>query len=323
VAPLPIALMMGWLSAATCGTPPVRAGDLQTPGIVCPCSPSTGGGSALQHTSLADTAQAPKLASASQPVSGPSRVFRSWSRMANDTQAKQPDWLSPIATTSGRLKQEFRYDVWRQTSPSGEAVYTLGGGKGLELIVAPRVQILIGIPSYVNHMGSGPRDGFGDTPLMLKFRLASAARGEGDYLLTLLMSASVPTGSRAIGMHDAVLSPGIAFGKGWGRFDVQSTVGPTLPTGDTARLGRQLIWNTALQYRARWKLWPELEVNSTSYLTGKNAGETQTFLTPGVGFGRAHLWRNLRFSAGAGLQIAVTPFHTYNHQWMFSNRISF
>ena len=245
--------------------------------------------------------------------------------MAEHAQATQPDWLSPVATTSGRLKQEFRYDLWRQTtpSPSGATAYNLGGGKGLELIVAPRLQVLIGLPPYVVHTPSGPRDGFGDTPLMLKFRLASAPRAEGDYLLTLLIGATVPTGSQALGMHDAVLSPGIAFGKGWGRFDVQSTIGANLPTGDTSRLGRQILWNTAFQYRAGRILWPELEVNSTSFLTGKNAGETQVYLTPGLGLGRAHLWRNGRFSAAVGLQTAATQFHTYNHQWILSNRFSF
>lgn len=38
-------------------------------------------------------------------------LFRSWLHMAAEAQAKQPDWLSPLATTSGRLKQEFRYDI--------------------------------------------------------------------------------------------------------------------------------------------------------------------------------------------------------------------
>jgi hypothetical protein len=243
--------------------------------------------------------------------------------MAERTLAQEPDWLSPVATTSGRLKQEFRYDVWRQTKPSGETDYTFGGGKGLELIVAPRLQLLIGLPSYVVHTPSGPRDGFGDLPLMLKFRLASAPSGEGGYLLTLILSATVPTGSQAVGMHDAVLSPAIAVGKEWGRFNVQSTIGPNLPTGDTGRLGRQLLWNTAFQYRARWKLWPDLEVNCTSFLTGQNARETQAFLTPGLGFGRVRLWRNVLFSTAAGLQIAATQFHTYNRQWMFSERLNF
>ena len=321
--PLPIVLIVGWLWAASCGTPAICANGWQAPGNVSPGFQSTGSSSAPQHTPLEDTAQASQPASTPQPTHGASRFLRSWSQMSEHTQTQEPDWLSPIATTSGRLKQEFRYDAWQQTKPSGETDYTFSGGKGLELIIAPRFQILIGFPSYVVHRPSGPRDGFGDLPLMLKVRLASAPLGQGDYLLTLIVSATVPTGSQAVGMHDAVLYPSIAVGKGWGRFDVQSTVGPNLPTGDTNRLGRQLLWNTAFQYRARWKLWPEVEVNSTTYLTGPNADKAQAFLTPGLGFGRVRLWKNLRFSAAAGLQIAATQFHTYNRQWMFSNRLNF
>ncbi len=268
------------------------------------------------------TLQAPRPA-VTPPTDRASRFLHSWSRMLERTQAQQPDWLSPVATSTGRLKQEFRYDVDRQTIPGGAMNYSLGGEKGLEFIVARRVQLMVGVPSYVVHTVSGTRDGFGDLPLMMKFRLASAPRGEGDYVLTLLLGASVPTGSRAIGMRDAVLNPGIAFGKGWKKFDVQSNLGPRLPTGDTSRLGRQFLWNTAFQYRARWMLWPELEVNSTSFLTGKSAGKTQVFLTPGLGFGRVRLRGNLHYSAAAGLQIAVTQFHTYNRQWIFSNRLNF
>jgi hypothetical protein len=115
----------------------------------------------------------------------------------------------------------------------------------------------------------------------------------------------------------------MAFGKGWGRFDVQSTLGVNLPAGDTAKLGRQVLWNTAFQYRAARKLWPELEANSTFYTAGKYAGETQMFLTPGLGFGRAHLAGRFRWSSAVGMQIAATQFHTYNHRWMFSTRVSF
>lgn len=120
-----------------------------------------------------------------------------------------------------------------------------------------------------------------------------------------------------------MVSPTLAFGKGWGRFDAQSTFGANLPAADAAKLGRQLQWNTALQYRAAWKLWPELEVTSTFYKMGKDAGDKQIFLTPGVGFGRTRLGRNHRFSSAVGMQIAATRFHTYNHRWMFSMRISF
>jgi hypothetical protein len=250
-------------------------------------------------------------------------LFRSWLHLAAETQAKQPDWLSPLATTSGRLKQELRYDIWDQPSALGNRTYQFGGGKGLEFITSSRTQILAALPSYTLHSPNGPPGGFGDLPLVLKFRIASRERGEGNYLLTIILGATAPTGSHRYGAGDAVLTPTLAFGKGWRRFDVQSTFGANLPTGNTAKLGRQLQWNTAFQYQALWKLWPELEVNSTFYKTGANAGSKQVFLTPGLGFGRVRLRKGFRFSSAAGLQIAITKFHTYDHRWMFSERISF
>jgi hypothetical protein len=250
-------------------------------------------------------------------------LFRKWLDLAGQVQASQPDWLSPLATTSGRLKQEFRYDTWDQPAAGGNRLYQFGGNKGLEFITSSRTQVLLGVPTYNLQAPNGPPGGFGDLPLMLKFRIASAEEREGNYLFTFLLSATVPTGSHRYGSGDAVLTPTLAAGKGWGKFDVQTTFGANLPTGDIPKLGRQLQWNTAFQYRTFWKLWPELEVNSTFYEVGKDAGDKQVFLTPGLGFGRIHLSRNLRFSSAIGVQIAATSFHTYNHRWMFSTRLSF
>ncbi len=250
-------------------------------------------------------------------------LFRAWLDLGEKVQAMQPDWLSPLATTSGRLKQEFRYDIWDQPASGGNRSYQFGGNKGLEFITSSRTQILIGVPTYLLVSPSGPPAGFGDLPLMLKFRISSAERTEGNYLLTFLLAATAPTGSHRYGAGDAVVTPTMAFGKGWGRFDVQSTVGVNLPAGETAKLGRQVLWNTAFQYQAAWKLWPELEANSTFYTTGKYAGETQVFLTPELGFGRARLAGRFRWSSAVGMQIAATQFHTYNHRWMFSTRVSF
>ena len=250
-------------------------------------------------------------------------LWHSWLRLAEEAQASQPDWLSPLATTSGRLKQELRYDVFDQPSPNGNSAYQFGGGKGLEFIVSPRTQLLVGVPSYTVISASGQAGGFGDLPLMLKFRVASAEHSEGNYLLTFIFGATAPTGSHRYGAGDAVLSPTLAVGKGWRRFDVQSVFGANLPAGDTAKLGRQLLWNTAFQYQAGWRLWPELEVNSTFYETGPHARDKQVFLTPGFGFGRVRVGGRFRFSSAAGMQIAATPFHTYNHRWIFSERFSF
>jgi hypothetical protein len=250
-------------------------------------------------------------------------LFHAWLDLGEHVQATQPGWLSPLATTSGRLKQEFRYDIWDQPASGGSRSYQFGGNKGLELITSSRTQILIGVPTYTLVSPNGPPGGFGDLPLMLKFRISSAERTEGNYLVTFLLAATAPTGSHRYGAGEAVVTPTMAFGKGWRRFDVQSTLGVNLPAGDTAKLGRQLLWNTAFQYRAAWKLWPELEANSTFYTTGKNAGETQLFLTPGLGIGRAHLVGRFRLSSAVGVQIAATQFHSYNHRWMFSARVSF
>jgi len=250
-------------------------------------------------------------------------LFRAWLDMADEVQATQPDWLSPLATTSGRLKQEFRYDIWDQPSSGGNRSYQFGGNKGLEFITSSRTQILIGVPTYTLVSPSGPPGGFGDLPLMLKFRITSAKRTEGNYLVTFLVAATVPTGSHRYGAGEGVVTPTMAFGKGWGRFDVQSTLGVNLPTGDTAKLGRQVMWNTVFQYQTAWKLWPELEANSTFFTTGKYAGDTQLFLTPGLGIGRVHLAGRFRLAAAVGVQIAVTQFHSYNHRWMFSTRLSF
>lgn len=250
-------------------------------------------------------------------------LLLSWLHMAAETQANQPDWLSPLATTSGRLKQEFRYDIWDQPSSLGNRTYQFGGNKGLEFITTSRTQILLGVPTYTLVSPSGPPGGFGDLPLQLKFRIASAERSEGNYLLTFILAATAPTGSHRYGAGDGMVTPTIAAGKGFGRFDVQSTLGANLPTGNTTKLGRQLQWNTAFQYQTAWKLWPEMEINFTFYKTGPHSGETQAFLTPGLGFGRIRLRRGFRFSSAAGMQIAVTRFHTYDHRWMFSERLSF
>jgi hypothetical protein len=84
-----------------------------------------------------------------------------------------------------------------------------------------------------------------------------------------------------------------------------------------------VLWNTVFQYQAAGKLWPELEANCTWFTTGKYAGETQLFLTPGLGIGRVHLAGRFRFSTAVGVQIAATQFHSYDHRWMFSTRVSF
>ena len=52
---------------------------------------------------------------ASGPVNG-------WFARVTRTQAEQPHWITPIATVTPRLEEEFRYDIlWQRTVPSGTA----------------------------------------------------------------------------------------------------------------------------------------------------------------------------------------------------------
>lgn len=304
--------------AAALFTPSTRADERGSERPQCACSQKD-----TCERAVPSLDEEPSQESSPAEKSEKAGLLHSWLHMADQVQSSQPDWLSPLATTSGRLKQEFRFDTFDQPLSNGNRTYQLGGNKGLEVVTNSRTQLLLGVPSYTVASPSGPPGGFGDLPLMLKVRIASAEPHEGNYILTLIVGATAPTGSHRYGAGATVLTPTLAVGKGWRRFDVQSTFGANLPLGDTTKLGRQLQWNTAFQYAAAWKLWPELEVNSTFYTTGKNAGGKQAFLTPGLGFGRVHLGRRFRFSSALGIQTAITQFHTYNHRWIFSERFSF
>jgi hypothetical protein len=110
-----------------------------------------------------------------------------------------------------------------------------------------------------------------------------------------------------------VITPTIAYGKGFDNFDLQGILGIGLPTADTSTLGRTIAWNNAFQCRIFKKLWPEVELNSTFFQDGKNDGFKQNFVTPGLVRGRFRLFGRVGFTSGGGYQIATTRFHTSNH----------
>jgi len=88
-----------------------------------------------------------------------------------------------------------------------------------------------------------------------------------------------------------------------------------------------VVWNTVGQYKATSLLWPEIEVNSTFYHLGTNDGKNQTFVTPGLMTSRIQLTREksnrLGVIFGAGMQIATSSFHAYNHALVVTGRITF
>jgi hypothetical protein len=244
--------------------------------------------------------------------------------MVSKTQAEQPHWITPLATTTPRLEQEFRYDILWQTNGAGVTSESYGAGKGLELIPQEHVEvILVAPPVYIVHNNPKMRDGFGDWGFLVKYRILASNEEHGNYILTAFLQVTFPTGEYKNGATNSIITPTIAYGKGFGDFDVQGTFGATLPTGNEAVIGRTYPWNNAFQYRVCRKLWPEVEVNYTHFQDGANNGKTQVYMTPGLVIGRLHIWKRLGFTFGGGFQIAATHFHTNNHNGIFSVRFPF
>jgi hypothetical protein len=252
----------------------------------------------------------------------PAAQAQTWLERVSATQAKQPHWMTPVATITPRLEQEFRFDTVHQLTPSG-SVTNFDSGKGLELIPTSRTELLINLPPYLRHENPEKKDGWGDASFVMKYRFFARPEKEGNAILTGFLAGSVPTGQYKNGSTSAVVTPTLAGGKGWGWFDVQSTLAGTFPVSNVHELGHTLAFNTTFQAHTPGKLWPEIEINSTSWAGGSNDGKKQTFVTPGLVVGRFRLHHRVAFVAGAGFQIATTHFHQYDHALILTFRMPF
>jgi hypothetical protein len=247
----------------------------------------------------------------------------SWLRKVDQARASQPHFVSPIVTTHVLLVQQFRYDMsWQQDSAGGTVTSNYGASKGLEIIPTTRLEVGLFPPAYLVHQ-SNVRDGFGDFSWQVKFRAFSATEGKGDYFVGFFLGGSFPTGTQPNGLGHTVLSPTFAAAKGIGPWDIQSTIGANLPTSGTNLLGRSIVFNTAVDYRIKGKIWPMLEQNSIFWAGGTLDGKKEVFLTPGLVLGGFPLAERLHLSVGGGVQIAATSFHQYNHRWILSVRFPF
>ena len=263
----------------------------------------------------------------------PTGFFNQWSTRASATQAKQPSWAVPLVTTYTGLIQVGRTDIVRQITPTLTDTWNLDNSKGLNLIPFANTEVAINLPPFIKHNLPAPassKDGFGDFSFLVKCRLASGNAAHGSYAVSAWALTTIPTGSYKNGSTKASVQPNLGVGKGFGKFDVQSTLGATLPTGGPATItsGRPILWNTVAQYKIGKLFWPEIESNATFYKGGTNDGKTQEFITPGLIVGKCALHPSdpksrpgLAF--GAGMQIAASQFHTYNHglvltaRWIF------
>ena len=173
---------------------------------------------------------------------------------------------------------------------------------------------------------------------LVKYRLISANKDNGDYIVTAFFHVRSSGTCCTISNNVLVAQPTLAFGKGWGDFDIQSTIsqqypinsiGPKPKTGTTVgNFGDPVISNTTFQYHFLKYFWPELGVNYTYWPNGTHAGWNQVMLTPGVILGRFQIGndtptRPVNLIIGAGYQVAVTPNPVTQNNFVGTIRVTF
>ncbi len=272
-----------------------------------------------------------------------------WLNMVSATQAAQPSWMTPLVTVTPRLEQEFRWDFYDQQNGTGSqgngqhlVNYGGPGGARVEFIPAYNWEVIVAAPSYVTASGpKGSAEGWGDWPAFLvKYRLLSANQQNGDYIVTAFLQEGTALGTAGkISTNVDVLQPTLAFGKGWGDFDIQSTFSEQFPVGGLAspgntvsmnmtNFGDPFLWNTAFQYHFMQYFWPELEVNYEYWPNGEHQGLSQVMLTPGIILGRFKIGmdsptRPINLIVGAGYQFAVTPNPVIQNNVVATVRVTF
>jgi hypothetical protein len=272
---------------------------------------------------LASAASAQDMTNSMSSSSG--GYFGDWFARVSKIQSEQPHWITPLTTVTPRLEEELRYDQSWETTSSGAHETSFGGGKGLELIPCENVEVILGIPAWVSHSKPADVDGFGDESFLVKYRIAAANEENGDYIVTAFLQLQVPTGSKENTSDHYTVTPTLAGGKGWGDFEIQSTLGVSIPDNGTAPkgAGTPLQINTAFQYRVLKVLWPEMEVNYTYWANGEHTGKEQVFLTPGFIIGRLPIWERVGLTIGLGYQVALTDKPTFDHNFIVSARLPF
>lgn len=252
--------------------------------------------------------------------------FKDWFPRVTRIQSEQPHWITPLATVTPRLEEEYRYDQSWETLPTGNhaSVDNYGTSKGVELIPFDPVEVIIGIPSYLEQ-NRPAKYGWADETFLVKYRILTGNEEHGDYILTAFMGLSVPSGSDTFSSHHYDFTPTIAAGKGWGNFDVQSTLSFSVPDNGFVHTGagNSLAWNTAFQYHVHKYFWPEVEANYTYWPSGVDEGRNQLLLTPAIMIGRIPIHNRIGLTFGLGCEFPVTGNALIHRNIVLSGRIPF
>jgi len=253
-------------------------------------------------------------------------LMDNWLSKVSEIQSEQPHWVTPLMTVTPRLEQEIRYDqYWETTTKGNKDLYSYGGGKGLEFIPFQNTEVIVGIPAYETRNTPDGTSGFADESLLFKYRLLSANEENGDYIVTAFLGISIPSGNKYNTENHEITTPTIAAGKGWGKFDIQDTLGIQIPDDGSSPKGSgtPVVSNTAFQYRIAPWATPEVEFNYTYFPNGDRSRINQLYITPGIVLGKFALSKRLGVTVGVGYQIAATEDAKYNHNVVLSVRMPF
>jgi hypothetical protein len=276
----------------------------------------------------------PSTLSAQQTASGSETLIDRYQDRVTATQSEQPHWVTPLVTVTPRLEQEVRTDFVHQYTSKGAELWNYDNGKGLELIPEKHTEIIANLPPFYDRH-NGASDGFGDISFLAKERIFARNEQHGNAIVTFFLAGSIPTGKNGNGSCCAVVTPTLAIGKGFGPLALTSTAGGSLPVTNSTGLGHTVTWNNTVQYHVAKSgiarlFWPEFEFNSSFYKGGANDGKVVTYGTPGLIFGRIPLAHKadgkpgrLGLTFGAGEQISLTHFNTYNHATVLTVRLPF
>lgn len=237
----------------------------------------------------------------------------------------QPTWMGPLIQSDARLAQAVKLSVSSASAP-GAQVVSYGNNHGFSVIGLRRFQVDFDPPSYFRNHSAEQRDGFGNASTQVKLRIASGNAEHGNFIVSAMLGAGFAGGARQNGMLSSDYCPKLAAGKAFGRFQVQSALGGVLPTRHVTEQGRVLEWNTTAQLHSTPHTWIDVEDNFASFLGGTIGGKKQNFLTPaGFYMVRPKSWEPTGASLvfDAGMQIATSQFHVYNHNVVTEMRILF
>jgi hypothetical protein len=281
---------------------------------------------AASTSAAAQQAPAPASTSASGPQVPAHQSFKDRFFAHNYVMTKlQPSWPTPVAEAEPRLTQYYRFAFTNQYTAAGTQTVNYGNGRGGGIVAWNRFEFDWLPPSYIQH-NSTAQDGFGDTAVLVKYRIASGNAEHGNFIVTAMLNHTFASSSHNGGLTDSwnpTLAGGIGFLK---HFDVESALGGAMPTGKIATQGRSIAWNSLVHDHVTQHFWLELENNATFYFAGSHDGKMQNFITPATYyvFKRSE-WKPTHpyLVFAGGMQIATSRFHTYNHNTIAEMRVLF